>query len=236
MAAVGTSPRPFTLLTLAALAGFSVLITTPATAQQSNGRHRLIPHLRAVPPVAGRVLTVHRRVPRYAAVRGTGAGLYGEGYYGPALLRRWNDPNLYSFGGWRFGGDAFYGDTRGDPITRGNATLGAISGYGGARGGYGGPHFDSVGGFHNGPGPDAGEAAAYASGSISTPVYDRPMPNYPSIKARVAALNTGVVQSMTSARFQGTSFPEAAPSSTRIVTPRYLRSDDFFPDIGIDAF
>ena len=61
----------------------------------------------------------------------------------------WNDPRLYYFGPFRTGGDVFYGDVAGNPITRGNAQLGQIAGYGPANGGFGGPHFDAVGGFHD---------------------------------------------------------------------------------------
>ena len=62
-----------------------------------------------------------------------------DGFYdGLGIFRRWNDPRLDSVYGWRLGGDNFYGDSAGDPITRGNAGLGMIAGYGPARGGYGG--------------------------------------------------------------------------------------------------
>ena len=105
----------------------------------------------------------------------------------------WNDPRLYYFGPFRTGGEVFYGDEAGNPITRGNSELGMISGYGGARGGYGGPHFDAVGGFHNGPGPDAKIDNDYASGSLSRPDYAFPPPRYPSVQARVATLDKGVV-------------------------------------------
>ena len=45
------------------------------------------------------------------------------------------------------------------PSPAATPSLGMIDEYGGARGGYGGPHFDSVGGFHDGAGPGAQEAA-----------------------------------------------------------------------------
>lgn len=151
-------------------------------AQPAPRSHRV--RTAAAPPV-----TVHRlhRI-RPLIVEADVAG-------GPAFLRRWNDTRLYSFYGWRLGGDNFYGDQEGSPITRGNASLGAIAGYGPAMGGYGGPHFDSVGGFHNGPGPEAQEDDDYATGSVSRPDYGDIVPRYPSIKAQVAALNTGLAGS-----------------------------------------
>ena len=157
-----------------------------------------------------------------------------DNVYAPGGLRRWNDPNLESFGGWRVGGDNFYGDGAGDTITRGNSTLGAISGYGAARGGYGGPHFDSVGGFHNGPGPDAQEAADYASGSISRPDYGDVVPHYPSVKARVAALTGGAPVRARPARF-------SAPPTEPMATPVQREQpddgiDDMLPDLGGDDF
>ena len=100
---------------------------------------------------AARPLTIRRRAGAPVDVVG------GPGYFGDEYIVRqhaWNDPRLYYFGPFRTGGETFYGDQAGNPITRGNAGLGQIAGYGGARGGYGGPHFDAVGGFHNGPGPD----------------------------------------------------------------------------------
>ncbi|HEX4768125.1 MAG TPA: hypothetical protein VH414_17810 [Lichenihabitans sp.] len=194
-----------------------------ALAQDGSIRHRGEPahHLRT----AGlRPLTVHRRAHRIAR----GPVVVDRSYERvPSLLRRWNDPNLDSFGGWRLGGDNFYGDGRGDPITRGNATLGQISGYGPARGGYGGPHFDSVGGFHNGPGPDAQEDADYASGSISQPDYGGIVPHYASVRQRVAALNTGIPK-----RVGATPVAYRAPASTPDDEP-YARPDDIFPGFGL---
>ena len=143
---------------------------------------------RAIRTAAARPLTIRRR----AGVAAVGvAGFYGDDY----LVRPhgWNDPRLYYFGPFRTGGETFYGDQAGNPITRGNAGLGQIAGYGGARGGYGGPHFDSVGGFHQGPGPDFKVDNDYASGSLSRPDYGDLQPRYPSVGARVASLNTGVV-------------------------------------------
>ena len=140
---------------------------------------------------AARPLTIRRRG-RVGPVDVVG----GPGYYGDDYLVRqhaWNDPRLYYFGPFRTGGETFYGDQAGSPITRGNAGLGQIAGYGGARGGYGGPHFDSVGGFHNGPGPDSKVDNDYASGSLARPDYGDIEPRYPSVAARVSSLNNGVV-------------------------------------------
>lgn len=165
-----------------------------------------------------RALTIRRHLVR----RGPGAVVAGAGpawgYGGPGIVRRWNDPNLYSFGGWRLGGEVFYGDTRGAAITRGNAGLAAISGYGGARGGFGGPHFDSVGGFHPGPGPEAQESDDYASGSISTPDYGGVVPRYPGIKERVARLNAGIPMRAASA---------ATPASYTAREPAVGQDDAF---------
>lgn len=148
-------------------------------------------HARPVRAAAARPLTIRRR----AAVAPVGvAG--GPGFYGDEYLVRqhaWNDPRLYYFGPFRTGGQTFYGDQAGNPITRGNAGLGQIAGYGGARGGYGGPHFDAVGGFHYGPGPDYKVDNDYASGSLSRPDYGDIEPSYPSVSSRVASLNSGVV-------------------------------------------
>ncbi len=87
----------------------------------------------------------------------------------------------------------FYGDQAGNPITRGNAGLGEVAGYGAARGGFGGPHFDAVGGFHQGPGPDAKVDNDYATGSLSRPYYGDIEPRYPSVPERAAALTGGAV-------------------------------------------
>ena len=143
---------------------------------------------RVVRSAAARPLTIRRRAG--IAPVGVAAG-YGDEF----LVRQhgWNDPRLYYFGPFRTGGESFYGDQAGNPITRGNAGLGQIAGYGGARGGYGGPHFDSVGGFHYGPGPDVKIDRDYASGSLSRPDYGDIEPRYPSPRERVATLNAGVV-------------------------------------------
>lgn len=145
---------------------------------------------RAVRTASARPLTIRRRagVGPVDVVGGPGD------FYDDYVVRQhsWNDPRLYYFGPFRTGGEAFYGDQAGSPITRGNAGLGQIAGYGGARGGFGGPHFDSVGGFHSGPGPDAKIDNDYASGSLSRPVYAYP-PSYPGVKEQVATLNDGVV-------------------------------------------
>ncbi|WP_237479626.1 hypothetical protein [Lichenibacterium dinghuense] len=139
---------------------------------------------------ADRPLTIRRRAAP-GAYDAVGTGFYGDDY----LVRQhgWNDPRLYYFGPFRTGGEVFYGDQAGNPITRGNAGLGQIAGYGPARGGYGGPHFDAVGGFHQGPGPDFKIDNDYASGSLSRPDYGDIEPRYPSVQQRVATLNTGVV-------------------------------------------
>lgn len=156
---------------------------TPA----ARGRVAMRP--RAVRTAAAeRPLTIRRR-----AVGGP-VDVVGDGFYGDDYLVRqhgWNDPRLYYFGPFRTGGDVFYGDEAGNPITRGNAGLGQIAGYGPARGGFGGPHFDAVGGFHQGPGPDAKIDNDYASGSLSRPYYGDIAPHYPSVTERVAALNAG---------------------------------------------
>lgn len=159
-----------------------VLASAGALAQDAPLQVRKSHHVRmaSAPP-----LTVHREHRRPVIVD-------ADAFEGPAFLRRWNDTRLYTFYGWRLGGDNFYGDEEGSPMTRGNASLGAIAGYGPAMGGYGGPHFDSVGGFHNGPGPLAQEDDDYATGSVSRPDYGDIVPRYPSLKAQVAALNTGL--------------------------------------------
>ncbi len=193
------------------------------SAQERPVRHRVPPghHLRTA---TMRPLTVHRRATRTAR----GPVVVDRSYERvPGLFRRWNDPNLDSFGGWRLGGDNFYGDGRGDTITRGNATLGQISGYGPARGGYGGPHFDSVGGFHNGPGPDAQEDADYASGSISQPDYGGIVPHYASVRQRVAALSTGIPM-----RVRPSPVAYRAPAAPAYDEP-YARPDDIFPGFGL---
>ncbi len=140
---------------------------------------------------AARPLTIRRRaaVPPIAVVGGPGD--FGNDY----IVRQhaWNDPRLYYFGPFRTGGETFYGDQAGNPITRGNAGLGQVAGFGGARGGYGGPHFDAVGGFHNGPGPDFKTDNDYASGSLSRPDYGDMEPRYPSVATRAASLTAGVV-------------------------------------------
>ena len=132
-------------------------------------------------------MTIRRRVSRPVDVVASPSFVY------EVPQHSWNDPRLYYFGPFRTGGDVFYGDVAGNPITRGNAQLGQIAGYGPANGGFGGPHFDAVGGFHNSPGPDAGVDADYASGSLSRPDYGDVTPHYASVKARVASLNQGVV-------------------------------------------
>ena len=139
--------------------------------------------------VAEHALTIRRRARPVAVVAGEPGFVYAVPQHS------WNDPRLYYFGPFRTGGEVFYGDQAGNPITRGNSELGMISGYGSARGGYGGPHFDAVGGFHRGPGPDAKIDADYASGSLSTPEYAFAPPRYPSVPERVATLDRGVVPS-----------------------------------------
>ena len=148
-------------------------------------------HPRAVRHAAARPLTIRPRAAPVPIDVVGGAGFYGE----DQLLRQhgWNDPRLSYFGPFRTGGQVFYGDQAGSPITRGNAGLGMIAGFGSASGGYGGPHFDSVGGFHGGPGPDGGIDADYASGSLSRPDYAVAAPVYPGVTERVAALDGGVV-------------------------------------------
>ena len=177
--------RHWTLSAAAALAGLLLASANPSAAQEASvGGHRQ----HAVRTAGAPPLTVRRLHRRPVIV---------EAYVpdGPAFLRRWNDTRLYSFYGWRLGGDNFYGDQEGSPITRGNASLGAIAGYGPAMGGYGGPHFDSVGGFHDGPGPQAQEDEDYATGSVSRPDYGNIVPRYPSIRAQVALLNAGLAGS-----------------------------------------
>ena len=139
---------------------------------------------------AERPLTIRRRAAP-GPVDVVGTGFYGDDY----LVRQhsWNDPRLYYFGPFRTGGDVFYGDQAGDTITRGNAGLGQVAGYGAARGGFGGPHFDAVGGFHQGPGPDAKVDSDYATGSLSQPYYGDIEPRYPSVTKQVSALNAGAV-------------------------------------------
>lgn len=153
-------------------------------------QHRPAARLRAVRTAAARPLTIRRRVGARPVDVVAGPGLYDD-----YVVRQhgWNDPRLYYFGPFRTGGDVFYGDEAGNPITRGNAALGRIAGYGPARGGFGGPHFDAVGGFHNGPGPDAGIDSDYASGSLSRPDYGDMVPRYPSVKEQVASLDKGMV-------------------------------------------
>ena len=183
------SSRRVVRVAVAAVTACSLGVATlgAAHAQESDASKPVHKHVRPIHVADAHPLTVHRRIYRPAPV------VVGEGDDGPGFVRAWDDPRLTEFFGWRLGGDNFYGDSRGDTITRGNTTLGAIAGYGPARGGYGGPHFDSVGGFHNGPGPEAQEDADYATGSISTPVYDVPTPDYPSVKQQVADLDTGIV-------------------------------------------
>lgn len=173
----------------------SVAVLNEAHAAEA-GLRRPVVRAGAVRPrvarvAAARPLTIRRRAGLAPVGVAGGPGFYGDEF----LVRQhsWNDPRLYYFGPFRTGGESFYGDQAGNPITRGNAGLGQIAGYGGARGGYGGPHFDSVGGFHYGPGPDFKIDRDYASGSLSRPDYGDIEPHYPSVSARVASLNTGVV-------------------------------------------
>lgn len=160
-----------------------------ASTPVARGRVAARPHaLRTA--AAERPLTIRRRgAPGPVDV--VGDGFYGDDY----LVRQhsWNDPRLYYFGPFRTGGEVFYGDEAGNPITRGNAGLGQIAGYGPARGGFGGPHFDAVGGFHQGPGPDAKIDSDYATGSLSRPYYGDIEPRYPGVTERVATLNAGAV-------------------------------------------
>ncbi len=153
-------------------------------------RGRVAARPRALRTAAVKPLTIRPR-PAPAPVDVVGNGFYGDDY----LVRQhsWNDPRLYYFGPFRTGGDVFYGDQAGDTITRGNAGLGEVAGYGAARGGFGGPHFDAVGGFHQGPGPDAKVDNDYATGSLSRPYYGDVEPNYPSVPQRAAALTGGAV-------------------------------------------
>ncbi|RYC30691.1 hypothetical protein D3273_17765 [Lichenibacterium minor] len=183
---------------IAMVAGFMVVdkahaegvVRRPVAGAQA-GRGRVAARPRAVRTAAAeRPLTIRRRAAR-GPVDVVGDGFYGDDY----LVRQhsWNDPRLYYFGPFRTGGETFYGDQAGNPITRGNAGLGQIAGYGAARGGFGGPHFDAVGGFHQGPGPDAKIDGDFASGSLSRPYYGDIEPRYPSVTDRVASLNGGVV-------------------------------------------
>lgn len=177
--------KHWTISAAVALAGLLLASANASAAQDTAVKvHRQHPVRTAAAPA----LTVHRLHRR---------PVFADAYIpeNPAFLRRWNDTRLYSFYGWRLGGDNFYGDRDGSPITRGNASLGTIAGYGPAMGGYGGPHFDSVGGFHNGPGPEAREDEDYATGSVSRPDYGDIVPRYPSIRAQVALLNAGLVES-----------------------------------------
>ena len=180
--------------TLAATAFlFAAGLCAPVQAQSDEPGRRPVPvhHPRGprATPVrtAEHPLTIRRRVARPVDVGASPSFVY------EVPQHSWNDPRLYYFGPFRTGGDVFYGDVAGNPITRGNAQLGQIAGYGPANGGFGGPHFDAVGGFHNGPGPDAGIDADYASGSLSRPDYGDVTPRYASVKARVDSLNEGVV-------------------------------------------
>ncbi len=162
-------------------------VKAPSAAPKAKARAagRLRPARTAA---ADRPLVIRRRAaPGPYDVVGT--GFYGDDY----LVRQhgWNDPRLYYFGPFRTGGETFYGDQAGNPITRGNSGLGQIAGYGAARGGYGGPHFDAVGGFHQGPGPDFKIDNDYATGSLSRPEYGDIEPRYPSVSQRVANLNAG---------------------------------------------
>ncbi len=184
-----------TTLGAGAVATSADAASADAPAAASSGQATRRPAApRVARTAASRPLTIRRRVARRAEpgpVDVVGDGFYGDDY----LVRQhgWNDPRLYYFGPFRTGGDVFYGDQAGSPITRGNAGLGMIAGYGGARGGFGGPHFDSVGGFHNGPGPDRKIDDDYALGSLSRPDYGDVTPRYPSVKARVANLDQGPV-------------------------------------------
>ncbi len=159
------------------------VVSTPAARPHAALRPRA---LRSA--AAERPLVIRRR-----AATGP-VDVVGDGFYGNDYIVRqhgWNDPRLYYFGPFRTGGEVSYGDQAGNPITRGNAGLGQIAGYGPANGGYGGPHFDAVGGFHQGPGPDAKIDNDYASGSLSTPSYGDIRPRYPSTSERVANLTAG---------------------------------------------
>ncbi len=153
---------------LVALSGGIVVIDGARAAEQPV--RRPAPHRRVL-RTAIRPLTIRRRAERPVVVA-IPEFAYAVPQHG------WNDPRLYYFGPFRTGGEVFYGDQAGNPITRGNSELGMISGYGGARGGFGGPHFDSVGGFHNGPGPSVtARAAALSEGLVprgsSTAASDR---------------------------------------------------------------
>ncbi len=185
----------------ALIAGGLLAITTSAFALDQAAAAEAVVRRPAVHgPVArprpshtatARPLTIRRRttVPPIDIVGGPGD--FGNDY----IVRQhaWNDPRLYKFGPFRTGGDIFYGDQAGNPIARGNADLGQVAGFGSARGGYGGPHFDAVGGFHNGPGPDFKTDKDYASGSLSRPDYGEIDPRYSSVAVRAASLMTGVV-------------------------------------------
>lgn len=185
---------------LAAAVLAAVLAGGAAEAQDAPRRaavQRPALHPRPVRTAAARPLTIRRRPVAGAVDVVGGPGFYGDDY----LVRQhgWNDPRLYYFGPFRTGGEVMYGDEAGNPITRGNAGLGRIAGYGPARGGFGGPHFDAVGGFHQGPGPDFKIDRDYASGSISRPDYGDIEPRYPGVKEQVASLNQGVVPRRTEA-------------------------------------
>ena len=189
-----TKRRALTLIAGSVIAFSAATVVLDAAHAQDASIRRPAAHPRvpgAVRPRANRVaerpLTIRRRA-RPVAVVGAEPGFLYE-----VPQHRWNDPRLYYFGPFRTGGDVFYGDEAGNPITRGNSELGMISGYGGARGGYGGPHLDAVGGFHNGPGPDAKIDNAYGTGSLSTPDYAFAPPRYPSPTERVETLDKGVV-------------------------------------------
>ena len=184
---VGTALWTGTALLIAASLGGPVqaqaddVVKRPVTVHHPRGP-------RATPVrTAEHPLTIRRRVARPVDVVASPSFVY------EVPQHSWNDPRLYYFGPFRTGGDVFYGDVAGNPITRGNAQLGQIAGYGPANGGFGGPHFDAVGGFHDSPGPDAGIDADYASGSLSRPDYGDVTPHYASVKARVDSLDRGVV-------------------------------------------
>ncbi len=164
-------------------------VVRPAAAARPVAARGPVGRARAVRSAEARPLTIRRRAGA-RPVEVAAAPDFGDDY----LVRQhgWDDPRLYRFGPFRTGGDVFYGDQAGDTITRGNAGLGQVAGYGAARGGFGGPHFDAVGGFHDGPGPDAGIDDDYASGSLSRPDYAF-APHYPSVTQRVASLDAGVV-------------------------------------------
>ena len=196
------------------------VVVDRANAAESVARRPVLHHgptarFRSVRTAAVRPLTIRRR----AGVRPIEV-VRGPGVYDNGLVRQhaWNDPRLYYFGPFRTGGEVFYGDEAGNPITRGNAGLGRVAGYGPARGGFGGPHFDAVGGFHNGPGPDAGIDADYASGSLSRTDYGDIVPRYPSVRARVASLDAGVVQRRRGAAISAGSRPIGRSSEESLGT------------------